>query len=132
VMRKEEAERIQLAESTRLAACNLRIHRFAIIFEEIQPMCASKVLDDVQRRRIPKDAGCNNHSSPGSQSTLQLADIDVQRVQFDIHEPKLQPILLKRMKRGAPGNGRNDDLIAPLKRPVRFIKETRDRNEIRR
>ena len=77
VMRKEEAERVQLAESPRLAACDLRIHRFTIVFEEIQTVRAGKILDDVQGRRIPKNAGGNNHPSPGSESTLQLACVDV-------------------------------------------------------
>src|SRR5437016_350844 len=122
VMRKKEAKGIHGSERAGLAASNLGVHRFTIVFEQVKAVLPSEFLDDVQRGRVAQDTHGDDHTSLWSQSTLQLPHVHIQSLQLDVDESQLESVLLERMKRGTPRDRGNNHLICALQRPVFFIK----------
>ena len=93
-------------------------------------MLPSEFLDDVQRGRVAQDTHGDDHTSLGSQSTLQLPHVHIQSLQLDVDESQLESVLLERMKRGTPRDRGNNHLICAFERPVFFIKQRREGDEI--
>ena len=130
VMREEKAEGVEATERPGLPATELGIHRFAIVLDEVEAMTVGEIPDHVQRARIAEDADPDDQARARRQRLGQLRDVHVERLQFDIDEAQLQPVLLQRVIGGAPGNGRDDHLVAALQRPVLLEEQRGHGNQV--
>ena len=86
--------------------------------KKIEAVRVAERAHDVERRRVAEDADGHHHPRPRRQRRFELRHVHVQRVELDVDEPQLQPVLLQRMEGRRPRDGRHDDFVAALQRPV--------------
>src|SRR5215217_8744818 len=101
-MRVERAERIDVTKGAARFPVQVGPERLAVVFEQDQIVRVAKRANLIECRWIPENAYGDDHSCARRERRVESRDIHVERVELDVNEPKLQPILLQRMKRRGP------------------------------
>ncbi len=130
VMGVEGAEGIDVAERAAEPAVEAGAHRLAVVLEHDEVVRVAERPYAIERRGIAENADGDDHARVRRQRGLELRRIHVERVELDVDEPQLQPILLQRMECRGPRNGGHDDFVSPLQWPIRSVKQRRDADEI--
>ena len=132
VMGVKGTEGVQVAERPAPLAIQCCAQRLAVVLEQNQIVRVAKRANLVERGRVAQDAHRHDHARARRERCLELRRIHIERVELDIDEPKLQSVLLQRMKRRRPRDGGNDDLVAALKRALRSITECGNTDQVGR
>ena len=131
VMRVEGAERVDVAERAAQAAVQAGAQRLAVVLEHDEVVCVAERPDSIQRSRVAENAHRDDHPRARREGGFEIRHVHVERVQLDVDEPQLQAVLLKRVKRRGPRDGRHDDFVAALQRSRRPVEQRRHADEVR-
>jgi hypothetical protein len=132
VMGVEGAEGVDVAEGSAEPPVQARAHGLAVVLEQDQVVRVAKRPNAIERGRVAQNADRDDHPGTRSERGFQPGDIHVQRLELDINESQLQPVLLQRVERGRPRDRGDDHFITPLQRPGRAVEQRRNADEIRR
>ena len=123
VVREEEAEGAHMAEGAGLLAAQFGVEGLAIVLHEPKAVFVREGAYHVQRRRVAEDGNADDGPGLRRQGFLERPGVHIHGIQFDVHEPEPEPVLVQRMIGGGPGNRRHDDLVASLERPLLDVEQ---------